>query len=51
VIAKMQREKFGPRSERSQRLIDQLELQLDRESARLRQQAKLSSRSGAEDHL
>ena len=29
VIAKMRREKFGPRSERSQRLIDQLELQLE----------------------
>jgi hypothetical protein len=29
VIAKMQREKFGPRSEHSQRLIDQLELQLE----------------------
>src|ERR1700730_6692951 len=29
VIAKLQREKFGPRSERSQRLIDQLELQLE----------------------
>jgi transposase len=29
VIAKMQREKFGPRSERSQRLLDQLELQLE----------------------
>jgi hypothetical protein len=29
VIAKMQREKFGPRSERSQRLVDQLELQLE----------------------
>jgi transposase len=29
VIAKMQREKFGPRSERGQRLIDQLELQLE----------------------
>ena len=29
VIAKMQREKFGPRSERSQRIIDQLELQLE----------------------
>src|SRR6202049_871830 len=28
VIAKMKRELFGPRSERSQRLIDQLELQL-----------------------
>ena len=29
VIAKMQREKFGPRSEKSQRLIDQMELQLE----------------------
>ena len=29
VIAKMKRESFGPRSERSQRLLDQLELQLE----------------------
>src|SRR5512145_61766 len=29
VIAKMKREKFGPHSERSQRLIDQMELQLE----------------------
>ena len=29
VIAKMKREMFGPRSERSQRLIDQMELQLE----------------------
>jgi transposase len=29
VIAKMQRDKFGPRSEKSQRLLDQLELQLE----------------------
>jgi transposase len=29
VIAKMKREKFGPRSERSQRLIDQMELELE----------------------
>jgi len=29
VIAKMQRDKFGPRSERSRRLLDQLELQLE----------------------
>lgn len=29
VIAKMKREVFGPRSERSQRLLDQLELQLE----------------------
>src|SRR5271170_8371357 len=35
VIAKMQREKFGPRSERSQRLIDQMELQLEELAAAL----------------
>jgi transposase len=29
VIAKLKREMFGPRSEHSQRLIDQLELQLE----------------------
>src|SRR6266571_6567749 len=29
VIAKMKRELYGPRSERSQRLLDQLELQLE----------------------
>jgi transposase len=29
VIAKMKREKFGPRSEKSQRLLDQMELQLE----------------------
>lgn len=29
VIAKMRREQFGPRSERSQRLLDQMELQLE----------------------
>src|SRR5215213_11892234 len=29
VIVKMKREHFGPRSERSQRLLDQLELQLE----------------------
>jgi hypothetical protein len=29
MIAKMKRELYGPRSERSQRLIDQLELQLE----------------------
>src|SRR5690349_4505197 len=28
VIAKMKREMFGPRSERSQRFLDQMELQL-----------------------
>ena len=29
VIAKMKREKFGPRSEKSERLLNQLELQLE----------------------
>ena len=29
MIAKMKREKFGPRSEKSQRLLDQMELQLE----------------------
>src|ERR1700746_2578353 len=29
LIAKMKRETFGPRSERSQRLLDQMELQLE----------------------
>ena len=29
VIAKMKRERFGPRSERSQRLLDQMDLQLE----------------------
>src|SRR5215510_13515178 len=29
VIAKMKREMFGPRGEKSQRLIDQMELQLE----------------------
>jgi transposase len=29
MIAKMKRERFGPRSERSQRLLDQMELQLE----------------------
>jgi len=33
VIAKMKREMFGPRSERSQRLLDQLELQLEEVAA------------------
>jgi transposase len=34
VIAKMKRDMFGPRSERSQRVLDQLELQLEELSAR-----------------
>ncbi|EHK54655.1 hypothetical protein MAXJ12_23887 [Mesorhizobium alhagi CCNWXJ12-2] len=36
VIAKMMREKSGPRSERSQRLLGQLELQLEDWLLRLR---------------
>src|SRR5258708_4624995 len=39
VIAKMKRELFGPRSERSQRLIDQMELQLEELAAELGQDA------------
>jgi transposase len=35
LIEKMRREKFGPRSERSQRLLDQLELQLEELTAAL----------------
>jgi transposase len=35
VIAKMKREMYGPRSERSQRLIDQMELQLEELAAAL----------------
>jgi transposase len=42
VIAKMKREMFGPRSERSQRLIDQLELQLDELVAGLAEDAAKS---------
>jgi transposase len=41
VIAKMKREKFGPRSERSQRLLDQLELELEElAAARAEDEAK-----------
>jgi transposase len=41
VIVKIKREMFGPRSERSQRLIDQLELQLEELAAgRRRDEAK-----------
>jgi septal ring factor EnvC (AmiA/AmiB activator) len=45
VIAKMQREKFGPCSERCQRLIDPLELQLEELVAaaeRMRRRPRLS---------
>jgi transposase len=39
VIAKMKREMFGPRSERSQRLLDQMELQLEELAAGLGEDA------------
>jgi transposase len=39
VIAKMKRELFGPRSERSQRVIDQLELQLEELAAAASEEA------------
>jgi transposase len=42
VIAKMKREIFGPRSERSQRLIDQLELQLEELAANVGEDAAKS---------
>ena len=36
LIAKLQRDRFGPTSERSRRLLDQLELQLEELEARCR---------------
>jgi transposase len=46
VIAKMKREMFGPRSERSQRLIDQLELQLEELAAEAGEDAARSEAAG-----
>jgi transposase len=46
VIAKMKREMFGPRSERSQRLIDQLELQLEELAAGVGEDAAKSEAPG-----
>jgi transposase len=46
VIAKMKREMFGPRSERSQRLIDQLELQLEELAAAHGEDAAKSEAAG-----
>lgn len=47
VIAKMKREKFGPRSEHSQRLLDQLELQLEELAAAAGEdEAKAAERAG-----
>src|SRR3984885_8761200 len=48
VIAKMKREMFGPRSERSQRLIDQLELQLEELAAERGEAAATAEASGVE---
>jgi transposase len=39
VIAKLERERFGPRSERSQRLIEQMELQLEEAAAAAAEEA------------
>jgi transposase len=47
VIAKMKREKFGPRSEHSRRLLDQLELQLEELAAAAGEdEAKAAKRVG-----
>jgi transposase len=46
VIAKMRRELFGPRSERSQRLLDQLELQLEELAAAAGEDAAASETTG-----
>ena len=48
MIAKMKREMFGPRSERSQRLIDQLELQLEELAAQRGEDAARSEDDGVE---
>src|SRR5436190_2342837 len=49
VIAKMQREKFGPRSEKSQRLIEQMELQLEElAAASAEDEAKTEAAAGVE---
>jgi transposase len=48
VIAKMKREMFGPRSERSQRLIDQLELQLEELAAAAGEDAVRAEATGVQ---
>src|SRR5260370_3821023 len=50
VIAKMKREMFGPRSERSQRLIDQMELQLEELAAGLGEDAAKLEAASVEGH-
>jgi Transposase C of IS166 homeodomain len=48
VIAKMKREAFGPRSERSQRLIDQMELQLEELAAAAGEDATRAETTGVQ---
>jgi transposase len=48
VIAKMKRELFGPRSERSQRLLDQLELQLEELAAAAGEDEARTAAAGVE---
>src|SRR5262249_24323766 len=48
VIAKMRREMFGPRSERSQRLLDQMELQLEELAAAHSEDAARSDSASVE---
>ena len=50
VIAKMKREMFGPRSERSQRLLDQMELQLEELTAGLSEDAAKAEVTGIQVH-
>jgi transposase len=50
VIAKMKREMFGPRSERSQRLIEQMELQLEDVAAGLGEDAAKLEAESVEVH-
>ena len=48
VIAKMRRERFGPRSERSQRLLDQMELQLEELAAAAGEDAAKTETAGVQ---
>jgi transposase len=48
VIAKMQREKYGPRSERSSRLLDQMELQLEELEAAVSEDDLAAEKASAE---
>jgi transposase len=45
VIAKLKRERFGPRSERSQRLIEQMELQLEEVAAQAAEDAAKAAKA------